>query len=477
MGKFEDAASLDATAQAELVRRGEVQPIELVEAAIERVERLNPALNAVVTPMYEQALAAARASLPAGPFAGVPFLLKDLLASYAGVPMTAGSSSLRDFVPDHDSELVSRLKRAGLVILGKTNTCEFGLLPTTEPRLFGPTRNPWDTTRTPGGSSGGSAAAVAAGLVPMAHANDGGGSIRIPAACCGVFGLKPTRGRVPLGPDSGDLTCGLVVQHGVTRSVRDSAGLLDAISGPALGDPYWAPAPARPFLQEVGVDPGRLRIAFSMVAVLGGPLREDAVRAVRDGVQLCGTLGHEMIEVAPFVDAELVTKAFLTLWAADCARAVEGTARATGRTPNPEQFETLTWALSEIGRRHSATDYLLAWQVLQRFTRDITRYLAEYDAWLTPTISEAPVPLGSFDATPEEPLKGLWRAVEFVPFTALANITGQPAMSVPLFWNGEGLPVGAHFVARYGDEATLFRLAAQLEQARPWAARRPPVAA
>ena len=255
MGKFEDVTSLDATAQAELVRRGEVQPIELVGAAIERVERLNPALNAVVTPMYEQAQAAARASLPAGPFAGVPFLLKDLLASYAGVPMTAGSSSLRDFVPDHDSELVSRLKRAGLVILGKTNTCEFGLLPTTEPRLFGPTRNPWDTTRTPGGSSGGSAAAVAAGLVPMAHANDGGGSIRIPAACCGVFGLKPTRGRVPLGPDSGDLTCGLVVQHGVTRSVRDSAGLLDAISGPALGDPYWAPAPARPFLQEVGVDP------------------------------------------------------------------------------------------------------------------------------------------------------------------------------------------------------------------------------
>ena len=480
MSKLEDAALLDATAQAELVRRREVQPIDLVEAAIERIERLNPTLNAVVTPMYEQARDAARAGPPAGPFTGVPFLLKDLLASYAGVRMTSGANFLRDFVPDHDSELVSRLKRAGLVILGKTNTCEFGLMPTTEPRLFGPTCNPWDTSRTPGGSSGGSAAAVAAALVPMAHANDGGGSIRIPAACCGAFGLKPARGRVPLGPDSGDLTCGLVVQHAVTRSVRDSAGLLDTISGPALGDPYWAPAPARPFLQEVGVDPGRLRIAFSTVAVLGGPLREDAIRAVRDAAQLCASLGHEMIEVAPSLDtedAELVTKAFLTLWTAGCANTVEEAARVTGRSPTPDQYETLTWALYEMGRRHSATDYLLAWQLLQRFTRDITCYLAEYDAWLTPTISEPPVPLGSFDSTPEEPLKGLWRAVEFVPFPALANITGQPAMSVPLFWNREGLPLGVQFVGRYGDEATLFRLAAQLEQARPWAARLPPVAA
>ena len=477
LDNLKDAVLLDATAQAELVRRRQVQPIELVEAAIERIERLNPILNAVVTPMYQQARAAARAGPPAGPFTGVPFLLKDLLASYAGVRMTSGASVLRDFVPDHDSELVSRLKRAGLMILGKTNTCEFGLLPTTEPRLFGPTRNPWDTSRTPGGSSGGSAAAVAAAMVPMAHANDGGGSIRIPAACCGVFGMKPTRGRVPLGPDIGDILGGLVVEHAVTRSVRDSAALLDAISGPAAGDPYWTPAPARSFLQEVGADPGQLRIAFSKVAVIGGPLREDAVSALRDAAQLCAALGHELVEVAPSLDGELLTKAFLTLWAAGCANTVEGTARVTGRSPSPDQYETLTWALYEMGRRHSAVDYLSAWQVLRRFAREITGFLAPYDVWLTAALSEVPVPLGSFDSTPEEPLKGLWRAVEFVPFTALANITGQPAMSVPLFWNREGLPLGVQFVGRYGDEATLFRLAAQLEQARPWAARLPPVAA
>ena len=477
LSKLKGAVLLDATAQAELVRRREVQPIELVEAAIERIERLNPTLNAVVTPMFQQARDAARAGPSAGPFTGVPFLLKDLLASYAGVRMTSGASVLRDFVPDHDSELVSRLKRAGLVILGKTNTCEFGLMPTTEPRLFGPTRNPWDTSRTPGGSSGGSAAAVAAAMVPMAHANDGGGSIRIPAACCGVFGMKPTRGRVPLGPDIGDILSGLVVEHAITRSVRDSAALLDAISGPAAGDPYWVPDPARPFLQEVGADPGRLRIAYTPVAVIGGRLREDAVSALRDAAELCAALGHELVEVAPSLDGELLTKAFLTLWAAGCANTVEGTARVTGRSPTPDQYETLTWALYEVGRRHSAVDYLSAWQVLRRFAREITGFLAPYDVWLTAALTEPPVPLGSFDSTPEEPLKGLWRAVEFVPFTALANITGQPAMAVPLFWNREGLPLGVQFVGRYGDEAALFRLAAQLEQARPWAARLPPVAA
>ena len=314
-------------------------------------------------------------------------------------------------------------------------------------------------------------------MVPMAHANDGGGSIRIPAACCGVFGMKPTRGRVPLGPDIGDILGGLVVEHAITRSVRDSAALLDAISGPAAGDPYWAPAPARPFLQEVRADPGRLRIAFSKMAVIGGPLREDSVSALRDAAQLCAALGHELVEVAPSLNGELLTKAFLTLWAAGCANTVEGTARVTRRSPSPDQYETLTWALYEMGRRHSAVDYLLAWQVLRRFAREITGFLAPYDVWLTAALTEPPVPLSSFDSTPEEPLNGLWRAVEFVPFTALANITGQPAMSVPLFWNREGLPLGVQFVGRYGDEATLFRLAAQLEQARPWAARLPPVAA
>lgn len=477
MAKLDDLAFLDATAQAELVRRKEVKPVELVDAAIERIERLNPTLNAVVTPMYEQARTAASGELPQGPFTGVPFLLKDLLASYAGVRMTLGSTFLHDFVPDHDSELVTRLKRAGLIIIGKTNAPEFGLMPTTEPRLFGPSHNPWDVSRTTGGSSGGSAAAVAAGLVPMAHGNDGGGSIRIPASCCGLFGLKPTRARNPLGPDYGDIFSGLVVEHALTRSVRDSAALLDATSGPDVGDPYWVPPPVRPFLQEIGADPGRLRIAFTTTAVTGVPVHSDCVSAVRDAAQLCSDLGHEVVEAVPEVSGDLVAQMFVTLWSAGCAWTIDGMAFLTGRAATPDQFEPLTWALCEMGRQQSASAYLLAVAVLQRVSRDIGHFFVNYDVWLTPTLSEPPVPLGTFDSPPENPLQGLARAAEFIPFTPICNVTGQPAMSLPLFWNDDGLPVGTHFVGRFGDEATLFRLAAQLEAARPWASRHPPVSA
>ena len=281
MATPDDLPFLDATAQSQLVRQKEIKPIELVAAAIARIEQLNPALNAVITPMYDIARAAAADKLPDGPFTGVPFLLKDILGAYAGVRMTLGSKLLRDFVPDHDSELVARFKQAGLVIVGRTNIPEFGLLPTTEPRLFGPCRNPWNTDHTTGGSSGGSAAAVAAGMVPMAHGNDGGGSIRIPASCCGVFGLKPTRARNPLGPDFGDVMSGLVAEHALTRSVRDSAALLDATAGPDVGDPYWAPTPLRPFLQEVGADPGRLKIAVTTQAGTDVAVHADCAQAVQ----------------------------------------------------------------------------------------------------------------------------------------------------------------------------------------------------
>lgn len=475
MGKSDDFALLDATAQAGLVRRKEVKAIELVEAAIERIERLNPTLNAVVTPMFGHARVMATGQLPDGPFAGVPFLLKDLLASYAGIRMTSGATLLRDFVPDHDSELVARLKRAGLIILGKTNTPEFGILPTTEPRLFGPSRNPWNTERTTGGSSGGSAAAVAAGLVPMAHGNDGGGSIRIPASCCGLFGLKPTRARNPLGPDNGDIMSGLVAEHALTRSVRDSAMLLDATSGPDVGDPYWAPPPALPFRQEVGAAPGQLRIAFTTEAATGVSLHADCVSAVQDAAALCAELGHEVVEGAPELDGDLVVRAFMVLWFSGCASILDGIARATGQAPNPNRVEPLTWALYEIGCGQSASDYILAVSTLQSVTRKVARFFVHHDVWLTPTLAEPPVPLGTFDAAPENPLQAFYRAGEFVPFTPICNVTGQPAMSVPLFWNGDGLPIGTHFVGRFGDEATLFRLAAQLEEARPWAGRHPPV--
>ncbi len=474
MTGLHDLASLDATAQAELVRRKEVKPIELVDAAIERIERLNPKLNAVVTPMYDLARQAARGSLPDGPFRGVPFLLKDLLASFAGVRMTSGSRFLREFVPDHDSELVARFKRAGLVVVGKTNTPEFGILPTTEPALFGPCHNPWDLGRTTGGSSGGSAAAVAAGLVPVAHGNDGGGSIRIPASCCGVFGLKPTRARNPLGPDFGDIMGGLVAEHALTRSVRDSTALLDAVSGPDIGDPYWAPPPARPFIQEVGADPGRLRIAFTSTAPSGVKIHPECVHAVRDAAALCETLGHHVEEAAPKISGPLLTEMFLAVWYAGCAMTVEGMTFVTGRKPTPDQFETLTWALYEKGQSVTGAQYLMAQVFLQSVARELGRFLVRYDVWLTPTLAEPPVPLGTFDSPPDDPLHGLFRAVEFVPFTPLCNLSGLPAMSVPLHWTTEGLPVGTHFIGRFGDEATLFRLAAQLEAARPWTKRRPP---
>jgi amidase len=475
MSLSHEIAFLDATAQAELVRSRQVEPIELVVAAIARIERLNPALNAVITPMFEQARSAARGNLPEGPFRGVPFLLKDLLASYAGVRLTAGSAFLRDFVPDHDSELVARLKRAGLIVVGKTNTPEFGLLATTEPRLFGPTRNPWDPERSTGGSSGGSAAAVAAGMVAMAHGNDGGGSIRIPASCCGVFGLKPTRARNPLGPDFGDPTSVLTTEHAITRSVRDSAALLDATAGPDIGDPYCAPPPARPFLREVGADPGRLRIGFTTAAPTGVPIHADCVRAVHEAAKLCSALGHEVSEATPAIDGERFAKCFLTLWSAGCARAMKGNAIMMGREPTADDFEELTWALAEQGRAVTASDYLLVLGALQRMSRQIARFFVNYDIWLTPTLAEPALPLGSFDPQPGNPLYGLQRATAFVPFTPFCNVTGQPAMSVPLFWNAQGLPVGTHFVGRFGDEATLFRLAAQLEMAQPWADRQPKV--
>jgi amidase len=475
-----DLTYLDATALAELVAKKAVTPLELAEAVIARIERLNPTLNAVITPMYDQARAAAKGKIPDGPFRGVPYLMKDIGASVGGVRMAMGTAALKDFVPDHDAELTIRLKKAGLIIVGKTNTPELGLLPSTEPRLFGPTRNPWNTSRITGGSSGGAAASVASGILPMAHANDGGGSIRIPASCCGVFGLKPTRARNPLGPDTGDMLSGLVCEHAVTRSVRDSAALLDATSGPDIGDPYWAPPPARPFLKEVGADPGRLRIAFSLTTATGTPVHPDCEAMVKDVAALCADLGHA-VEEAGLPSAEgmnaILTNAFMVVWLGGCAANVNGIYLMTGKPPSAADYEPLTWALYERGKVYSASDYLIAVRMLQLLARGLAHFFETYDLLLTPVVAEPPVPLGTFDAPPDDPMKAWERVAAFAPFTPIFNATGQPAMSVPLYWNREGLPIGAHFVARFGDEATLFRLAAQLETARPWAGRRPPVSA
>ena len=466
---------VDALALAELIRNKKVSSRELVDEVIARIERVNPELNAIVTPMYEQARARAAEPPGDGPFAGVPYLLKDILAKCEGVRFTSGSRFLQDYVADGDSVLVERLRKAGFVFVAKTNTPEFGFLPTTEPALFGASKNPWDTGRTTGGSSGGSAAAVAAGIVPAAHANDGGGSIRIPASCCGLFGLKPTRGRTSLGPDLGDIMSGLVVEHAVTRSVRDSAAILDATLGPAPGDSYFAAPPTTPYLQEVSRQPGKLKIAVSKKSTTGVPVHADCLAAVEDAAKLCEELGHVVEEQESPISGDLFTHAFIVLWTAGAAVTLEGVSMMTGRTVRKEDVEPLSWALAETGRSHTAPAYVIANTLLQRLSREVARVMQRYDAWLCPTLAEPPVPLGSFDAPPDNPLDPLRRAALFSPFTPLQNVTGEPAMTVPLFWNADGLPIGVQFSANYGDEATLFRLAAQLERARPWKDRRPAV--
>ncbi|MEQ9640801.1 MAG: amidase [Alphaproteobacteria bacterium] len=467
---------LDVLAQAAAIRDGEIGPAEAVEAAIARAEALNPKLNAIILPLYEQARDSAATGDRDAPFAGVPFLLKDLMAELKGTRMAEGSRFLADSPPaTEDSELTARYKRAGLNIIGKTNTPEFGLVPTTEPLLFGPTRNPWNLGRTPGGSSGGSAAAVAAGIVPAAHANDGGGSIRIPAACCGLFGLKPSRGRMPMGPHYGDIGGGIAIEHVVSRSVRDSAALLDATAGPDIGDPYQAPAPERAFLDEVGAPPGRLRVGFSRTAPDGATLDPQALAAVEDAATLLADLGHDAEEAQPSFDVTVQQKGFTTLWFGFLGWAIADWRRRYGVTPSEDNLEPLTWEIYRRSRDISAADYLLAVQDCQRMTRDVSRFFVDRDLWLTPTTTAPPLLLGEMVGTKDQPMAGARRGAKFASFTAICNITGQPAMSVPLYWTPDGLPVGAHLAARYGAEAILLRLAAQLEEARPWADRRPPL--
>ena len=496
MSSFSDYGKYDGLGLAQLVRKKEVEPSELVEEAINRIEKLNPQLNAVIHKMYDLAREAAEGDLPDGAFRGVPFMLKDLLAAYAGVPMRSGSRFHQDFVPDHDSEIVRRFRVAGVIVVGKTNTPEYGLVPVTEPELFGPSNNPWNLTRTTGGSSGGSAASVAARMVPLAHGNDGGGSIRIPASCCGLFGLKPTRGRNPLGPDLGEAWHGLACDHVLTRSVRDSAAMLDATAGPDVGAPYYATAPSRLFLDEVGVDPGKLRIAFTAKPFLGDFVHEDCVKGLEMTVKLSEELGHEVVEAAPQIDGKAFARAFLTMVCGETRADVEEAEALFGRKASSRDFEPGTWAVGLLGKRLRAAEFSRAIRLLQRSARQIGQFFEDYDVLLTPTLAMPPVVTGSLQPEPVEAFAmkllgslnagGLLKALggidasadkvyKFMPYTPLANASGQPAMSVPLCWNDEGLPIGMHFVGRYGDEATLFRLAGQLEQARPWFDRTPPI--
>jgi amidase len=498
--RLPDYESHDAIGLGELVRRKELAPVELVEAAIERIEQRNPALNAVIHPMFDSARKAAIESRPDGLFAGVPFLLKDLFAAYAGAPLADGSRFLRRYVPDHHSELVRRFLSTGVIVLGKTNTPELGLMPVTEPEAFGPTRNPWDPTRTSGGSSGGSAAAVASRMVPMASGGDGGGSIRIPASCCGIFGFKPSRGRIPSGPDTADSWQGFAIEHVLTVSVRDSAAMLDATQGADAAAYHHAPPPARPFLDEVGTEPGRLRIAWSADPYLSStPVAAECRDALSQAVQLLTGLGHELIEDRPAFDAREWIHAFLTMLTGEVRADIRDAERRAGRRAAARDFEDATWLLGELGRTFGAGDYVVALRKLKLTPRRIAGFMAErqVDVLLCPTLAAPPVRIGALQPPAGDRIaqrvlgrlrlgrlalalgvldKAIEPILSFVAFTPVFNATGQPSMSVPLHWTPGGLPIGVMLTARYGDDAVLFRLAGQLERAQPWRGRRPPAA-
>ena len=473
---FNDIAFLDATAQAELVRKGEISAQELVAAAIERIDHLNPQLNAIITPLYDQAIATANKIDPDAPFAGVPFVLKDLVSECSGSPRSDGTGFVSGlYISDYDNELVRRYKQAGLIIVGKTNTSEFGILPTTEPLCFGPTRNPWDLARGTGGSSGGSSAAVAAGLVAAGHANDGGGSIRIPASCCGLVGLKPTRGRNSLAPGYGDIAGGIICEHVVTRSVRDTAAFLDVTAGAVPGDPYAPNPPQRPFSDQVTQHPGQLRIGFGTVALNGVTAHPDCIAATQKVAQLLEQSGHVVEEVSPTIDSERLFKSFGQVLTAYLGWQIGSWSQRIGRIPEEKYFEPVTWRMYQHSLKQNSADYLLAWQQLQSSCRDFANFFRTYDIWLTPTLLQPPVPLGYFDYSYETRRRHNTRLGDFTAFTLIANATGQPAISLPLHWNQDNLPIGVQLTGRYGDEATLIRLAAQLEQNQPWSHRRPPI--
>ena len=463
---------LDATAQAELVATGQVSARELVDAAIERIDRYDPLLNAVTYRWFEDARAlASLESLPQGPFRGVPYLLKDLYANEAGKPLSNGNKAFKEaqYVADADTTLVARYKAAGLVSLGRTNSPELGSVPVTEPEAWGPTRNPWNLDRTPGGSSGGAAAAVAAGFVPIAHASDGGGSIRIPASCCGLVGLKPSQGRITMGPLRDEANLG--VEHCVSRTVRDSARLLDATWGPGIGDSVIAPAPLRPYIEEVGADPGRLRIGLLDHSPRGFATDPECVRGVRRTATLLESLGHTVEEGWPDVLGDNdVGRTFGGLWSTNMGMALRRFGESLGREITIDDVELMNWTQAEFARNLSAVDYAAALAGCLAFRRAVQSWWNQgWDLLLTPTLAAPPLAIGTLRNDPERPMAPLAGAGEWVTFTGQFNMSGQPAISLPLHRAPDGLPVGIQLVAAYGREDVLIRVASQLEAAAPWA--------
>ena len=496
MGKgFSEFVSYDAMGLAGLVRKKEVTPKELLNESIRRIESCDGMINAVITRMFDEAEESLKGLPVDAPFYGVPFLLKDLVSPYAGVRFSRGCRAYKDYVPDYDATLVTRYKKAGLVILGKTNTPELGLMGVTEPALFGPTRNPWNLDHSPGGSSGGSGAAVAAGFVPVASGGDGGGSIRLPASCCGLFGLKPSRGRMPNGPDYGEVWFGASVTHVLSRSVRDSAALLDLTAGAEPGDPFTIAPPSRSWLEEVTTDPKPLKVGMLLRSPLGGELHSDCRESTLKTARLLESLGHHVEEVEHVYDGEMMANAYLTMYYANVADELKRIGIRFNRKPGPADVEPGTYALALIGQNLSAAELFHSLGTWNQLTRDLGTFHERFDLLLTPTMAQPPALVGSMLPAKTEvfalniinrlgagrllKMSGVVDAVtrknlNHMPFTQIANLTGRPAMSVPLGQTRDGLPCGSHFIARFGAEATLFQLAGQLERAQPWFDNRPP---
>ncbi|MEN0063675.1 MAG: amidase [Myxococcota bacterium] len=491
-----DYPEVDATELAARVHRRDVSPLELTELAIRAIEQVNPKLNAVVYRMYDVAAAAAREGLPKGPFHGVPMVLKDYNGTLAGVPYTASSRFLEGFVPERDAEIMRRFRSSGVSFVARTNLPEFALLAATEPQWRGATRNPWSLEHTPGGSSGGSAALVAARAVPVGHGGDGGGSLRIPASHCGLVGLKPTRGRVPLGPNQGEGWGGYVQWGVLTRTVRDTAGFLDVLAGPMAGDPYAAPPVPRPFRDEVTRDPGQLRIAYTTRSLFGKTTDPACAAAVEKTVQALADEGHEVEEAHPSFDASSMARSYVTQIAVGTAANIEGWAKQLGRTPTPAHFEPGTWLLYQIGRAMSGLELQQARDHAMVAGRSFAAFHQVYDVLVTPTVAYPPMRVGELAMgfgqrvglrvlrsapVPQVLRRTLYRIadenLERTPNTQLFNQTGQPAISIPADPTEAGIPIGVQLVGRFGDEATLLKLAAQLEQLRPWRDRKPAVRA
>jgi amidase len=486
----------DALGLADLVKKKQVTPLELLKTAMKTIKKHNPQINAVVTPMYDLAKKDIKNGLPKGPFHGVPFLLKDLLASYAGVPLTSGCRGYSNYIPDHDSELVKRFKATGVVICGKTNTPEFGIMGVTEPKLHGPTLNPWNKNHTPGGSSGGSGAAVSSQMVPMASAGDGGGSIRIPASCCGIFGMKPSRGRNPIGPDIPYAWQGCVVEHVLTRSVRDSAAMLDATRGSDPGAPYIIKEPNSSYLSVLKKKPQKLKIAFTTTSPLGNTLDRSSIEAVEKAAKICESLGHHVEEATPDLDGHSITMNYLIMNCAESAADIKSLEQYMGHKASSKDVEISTLMLGLLGKAYTAEEYSQSLRDWNRTSREMGRFHQNYDILITPTAANPPAKIG--ELVPKKSEETMMKIIRFLrlgklvkisgmveqmaesmaqqyPFTQIANLTGQPAMSVPLHWSENNLPIGVQFIGDMCREDLLFQLAAQLEKAEPWFDKKPPL--